>query len=144
MAAPMEDSELADPRALARRGGAVFLLLIASWIVPAPTEVLGVEEWLNFPQQQRAIYLRGAMDAWGLEEQMGKTSTPPFAVPAQTSALLACMRDLNMTDVQALGIVEGYMREHPGVLRELPMMATVWVALVRACRVIGPGEKEGK
>jgi len=87
------------------------------------------------------------MDAWAFEEQLYLNATPPVSLPAETTALLACMRDLNMTGAQGLALVETYMREHPSastLMRELPMIATVWVALVRACRVIGPGERGRK
>jgi hypothetical protein len=122
-------------------GTLVVAVLLA--LLPTSGYAMGVDEWLRLPQPERTVFLRGLMDAWGLQEQLARTSKPPLATPPHLTTVVTCVDEVKMTDGQALQLVEGYMREHPGVLRELPMAATVWVALVRACRIIGPGEKTG-
>lgn len=120
----------------------LLLVLTSSWIIPTRIDAMSVEDWHRLPAPQRTAYLRGVIDAWNEQLELGKASKPPVPPDELTAMIINCVNSLSMTDAQALGLVEGYMREHPGVLQNFAMSFTVRVALARACRVIGPGERK--
>jgi hypothetical protein len=103
-----------------------LLLLTSNWVAPTPGGAMTVEDWRRLPPPQRTAYLRGVIDAWNDQLELGKASNPPVAPPDELAAMIiSCMNSVNMTDAQALALVEGYMREHPGVLQNFAMSMTV-------------------
>ena len=120
----------------------LLLVLSSTWILPSPIAAMSVEDWRRLPQPQRTAYVRGVIDAWNDQVEFAKAAKPQVAPPDDLAATIVnCVNSLSMTDAQALGVVEVYMREHPGALQNFPMSVTVRIALARACRVIGPGER---
>ncbi|MGH9145801.1 MAG: hypothetical protein ACRD1Q_03765 [Vicinamibacterales bacterium] len=93
----------------------------------------------------RSVWSRTTLPLLLVLSSMWILPSPIAAVapPDDLAAMIVnCVNSLSMTDAQALGVVEVYMREHPGALQNFPMSVTVRIALARACRVIGPGERK--
>lgn len=88
-----------------RIGRAFMLFLTANCSILTPSHALSLDEWLKVTPRERSIYIRGVMSAWDFQEQMDKVSKPPLATPPHVTAITSCVRDIKMTNEQALGIV---------------------------------------
>ena len=106
------------------------LLLIASTVFllsSHPAFSLDGNGWRKLPENERAFYIIGVLDAWGNFDDL---KTPP---PPNLSPIVSCLRDQQIPYSQAVTIVEKYMTDNPARW-QYGMTSSVWAALNPVCK----------
>jgi hypothetical protein len=106
------------------------LLLIAATVFllsSHPAFSLDGNGWRKLPENERAFYIIGVLDAWGNFDDL---KTPP---PPNLSPIVSCLRDQQIPYSQAVTIVEKYMTDNPARW-QYGMTSSVWAALNPVCK----------